>query len=110
MDKRDASLHVTRRSAFEGCRAGRHRARAVRRQQLDPRTPNLVLRALAVADRVFEPVPVAGPRTDLDSSPHTPKLADPGQLVQTHRSFLRLLRPRPSPLALKPADGRLAGR
>jgi hypothetical protein len=61
--------------AFAGRSVDRHRPRAGRRQQHDPSPPDVVLRALAVGDHAFEPLPLARPEPDLNAFPHAPRPA-----------------------------------
>lgn len=80
-----AVLHVARlpapdrRLAFARSRPDRHRPCAVRSHQHDTRTPDMVLRALAVGNHLFEPLPLARPEPDLNTFPHAYRFAHPRQ-------------------------------
>ena len=68
-----------RRLALARRRADRHRAVAVRRQQHDPRTPRVLLRAHPIGHHPFQPFPIPRPKPDLNALPHPPRFAHLGQ-------------------------------
>jgi hypothetical protein len=64
-----------RRLAFAGLPLDRHRAYPFGAQQHNPRSPDMLLRAVPRADHRFQPLPVARTKPDLNAFPHPARLA-----------------------------------